>query len=195
MIGFTPESPLITVTAVGEHDWELQEGYWYTSNRREIHVPAGQDTDFASSPRLTAWLIPPYGRYTPAAITHDRCWRDLCPDQMSYREADQTFLEAMRLLGVPFVQRHLMFCGVRLGALTRRDGWRGWWRDAPLVAVWTLVALPLVALPAVTITVSLLLLAVLEALVWLPLAVARRLSRRPPEQRKYLNPPTVTART
>lgn len=196
MIGFTPENPHITVTAVGEHDWEVQEGYWYTSNRRQIHVPAGQDTDFASSPRLTVWLIPAYGLYTASAVLHDHLYRVAIPEgRLGYREADATFLEAMRLQGVSFVMRWLAWTGVRWGSLVRRGGWRGWIRDLPLVAVWTLVALPLVALPAVTITVSLLLLAALEALVWLPLAVARRLSHKPPEQQKYVNPPKVSART
>lgn len=197
MIGFTPESPRVTVQAETEHTWTVRETYRYRSHRRGFVVPSGQATDFASSPRLTAWLIPPYGRYTAAAVLHDTLWRhDVPMERIGYREADQTFLEALRLQGVPFAQRWLMWSGVRWGALlTRRGGWRGWWKDAHLVLLWTLVALPLVVLPAVTIAASLLLLAVLEALVWLPLAVARRLSRKPPEQRKYVNPPKVTART
>jgi hypothetical protein len=195
MIGFTPPDPHVTVTALDASGWELQEGYWYRSHRRAIHVPPGQETDFASSPRLTAWLIPPYGLYTPAAITHDRCWRELCPDRMGYREADQTFLEALRLLGVPFVQRWLMWTGVRWGALlTRRGGHVDWWKDVPLVAVWTVIALPIIALPAMTIAVSLLALAALEALVWVPLAIGR-LIRRDKAAAKYVNPPKVTART
>jgi hypothetical protein len=192
VIGFVPEDPRVAVRAETAHTWTVQESYHYG----DFTVPSGQATDFASSPRVTAWLVPPYGLYTPSAVMHDTLWRrDVPADRIGYREADQTFLESMRLLGVPFVQRWLMWTGVRWGALlTRRGGHVDWWKDAPLVAVWTVIALPIIALPAVTIAVSLLALAALEALAWVPLAIGR-LTRRDKAAAKYVNPPKVTART
>jgi hypothetical protein len=193
MIGFVPEKPRVAVQAEGEHTWTVQETYHYN----DFTVPTGQTTDLVSSPRPTSWLVPPYGRYTPAGVLHDTLWRRYCAaGLLGYREADAIFLESMRLLGVPFIQRWLMWTGVRWGALTRRGGYVGWWRDAPLVLVWTLVALPIVTVPAVAITtIGLPILALFELLAWVLLAAGRALRRQPREQRKYLNPPKVTART
>jgi hypothetical protein len=76
-----------------------------------ITVPAGFVTDLASIPRVLWSLLPPHGRYAKAAIIHD--W--LYATGIGGREyADNVFLEAMEVLGVPKLKRYPMFWAVRL---------------------------------------------------------------------------------
>jgi hypothetical protein len=80
-------------------------------------VPAGFLTDLASIPRLL-WtpLGHPAGRYAQAAVLHD--WL-LDVAAVPRARADRIFLEAMQVLGVPSLQRWLMYAGVRAwGMLT-----------------------------------------------------------------------------
>jgi len=86
---------------------------------RSITVPAGFETDFASVPRLFWRIIPPWGRYSAAAVVHDYLYET---DAVSRLEADRIFLDLMKRLGVPFWKRHLMYRAVRIG------GWLPWKR-------------------------------------------------------------------
>jgi hypothetical protein len=76
-----------------------------------IRIPAGTVTDLASVPRLLWAIFPPHGRYAKAAIVHDYLY-----DQAIWSKpcADQVFLEAMEVLGVPRWRRVLMYWAVRL---------------------------------------------------------------------------------
>lgn len=86
---------------------------------RILGVPRGFVTDFASVPRLLWTLLPPWGRYTAAAVVHD--W--LYFAQVTTRaEADWVFLELMRRGGVAWCVRWAMYSGVRAG------GWVAWGR-------------------------------------------------------------------
>lgn len=76
-----------------------------------IHVPEGFITDFASVPRGLWNLFPPQGEYSRAAVVHDFLYR--CTD-VERRFCDAVFLEAMRLLGVGWFTRRLMYRAVRL---------------------------------------------------------------------------------
>ena len=88
-----------------------------------VNVPVRFMTDFASVPRPLWWVLPRWGRYGNAAVIHDFCYWD---QTRSRFEADQIFLEAMGVLGVAWLTRHVMYIAVRLG------GWWGWWRTARL---------------------------------------------------------------
>ncbi|GAB1388984.1 MAG: hypothetical protein AMXMBFR78_33920 [Rubrivivax sp.] len=83
-----------------------------------VHVvPAGFLTDFASIPRVLWSLIGhPAGRYAQAAVLHD--WL-LEQPAVPRAEADRVFLEAMAVLGVPRLQRWLMWAAVRAWGLVR----------------------------------------------------------------------------
>ncbi len=110
--------------------WVLAEPLDYKVNGDSITVPAGFTTDFASTPRFLWWLLPPHGRYSAAAIVHDRLYHvgglALHPTRTSYvkvysrAEADRVFLEAMESLGVLLGVRYAMWAAVRL------FGWRAW---------------------------------------------------------------------
>jgi hypothetical protein len=141
MTGF--ESPFpAAVSQVGVRVWELLlPGMRYHDGDVIIDVPAGQRTDWASRPVLLRWAFDQMTGTAPTLL-HDRLWRHLVPaGEMTYRDADRILREALLSLrdpetGKPIVDRFtawVMWASVRLGALLRPGGWRGWWRDAPRV--------------------------------------------------------------
>lgn len=167
--------PRVLVRQFDDTDWRLEEEVVYAGRTDTFTVPAGTLTDFASVPRVFAWLVPKYGRYTAAAVLHDHLVRVERPaGRISPRDADGLFRRAMRELGVPFLQRWFMWGAVRLGSLTDRDGRPGWLRDAPAVLLVLLVALPVVAVPTLAVTVGLLLFGLLELVAYGVLLVVHR---------------------
>jgi hypothetical protein len=81
-----------------------------TADGRIIEVPEGFVTDFASVPRLFWRIVPPWGRYSPAAVVHDYLYQSA---KVSRKEADDIFLELMARLGVPRWKRYTMYWAVR----------------------------------------------------------------------------------
>lgn len=82
-----------------------------------ITVPEGFLTDFASVPRPFWILFPPDGQYTQAAVLHDFLYSTQLRPR---KEADNIFLEAMEVLGVPLIKRRIMWRAVRM------FGWIPW---------------------------------------------------------------------
>ena len=76
-----------------------------------ITVPAGYTTDFASTPKVIQWLIPPTGQYGKAAVIHDYLYST---GLYSREKADEIFYEAMLVLGVPKWKAYSMFKAVRM---------------------------------------------------------------------------------
>lgn len=176
---WSPFHGSVVVRQVGDVEWELVEPLGYTTEaERRVTVPVGWRTDLASVPCPFAWVVPRSGRYTPAAIVHDHLRSAEAPTELiSYREADAEFRRGMRHLGVPVVHRWLMWTAVRWSALRQRGGRRGWWRDAPAILAWTLLALVVVVPPAIVVSVALLVLVLVEVVAWVP---RRLFSRRRP---------------
>jgi len=143
--------------------WGLVEPLRYVGAREEFVVPDGYVTDFASVPRVTAWLIPSYGLYTRAAILHDYLLTDVLPTgSITSRDADGLFRRAMGELGVPPVKRWLMWAGVRWGALFNRRRRAGWWRSAPGVLAISAPAAVVLLLPVALVTLALIVYGVVE---------------------------------
>lgn len=174
-------------------NWRLLQPLTYRANEQTFTVPAGTLTDLASVPRPVAWLVPRSGASVPAAVLHDHLWRVEAPaGAIAWRDADGILRQALRRAGVPFVQRWLMWAGVRWSALfTRPGGHVDWWRDLPAVLAWTALGLPLVLPPALLALAALLAVAAAEAVAWLILAAGRAAGAG---GRKQLNPPGVTPR-
>lgn len=169
-------------------NWETLKIFTYNARHQTFHVPAGSQTDFASVPRPLAWLIPRAGDSVPAAILHDHLWRKEAPNgRITYREADGILRQALRRRNVPFILRWLAWTAVRWGALTRRNGHKQWWKDAPLVITWTLLATPIVLPAATLVTISLLVIKLAETLTWLIL--------KPTTRTKRVNKPTIGTTT
>jgi hypothetical protein len=166
--------PRVLVRQVDDTAWRLEEAVVYAGRTDTFTVPVGTLTDFASVPRVFAWLVPKYGRFTAAAVLHDHLVRVERPaGRVGARDADRLFARAMRELGVPFLLRWFMWGAVRLGSLTDRDGRPGWWRDLPAVLLVLVAALPVVTLPALAILVGMVVFAVQEFVVYGVLLVVR----------------------
>lgn len=95
----------------------LQRDFVVRVHGRIIRVPAGFETNYASTPWLVWWICPPDGLWTPAAVVHDYLY---ATGIVSRAEADLIFLILMRRLGVPKFQRRMMYRALRL------FGWAAW---------------------------------------------------------------------
>ena len=191
-MSFTPESE-VRVKELEESDWELLRILEYKGNRDHFEVPEGMTTDFASVPRVFVWFLPRYGRYTKAAILHDYLWREAVPaGELTLAEADGIFRRAMWELGVPFLRRWMMWGAVRIGALVKPGGRKGWLRDSWRVLPLLLLALPIVGPPALVILVALALFYLVELLVYVPQKLFGRKARAPQDPAaKEVNAPAL----
>ncbi len=110
----------LRVEAVDGKRWKLLEPFEYYTNTEGVHkgevitVPKGFCTDFASIPKLFWSLVGgPTGRYSKSAVIHDYLYyKQIFPR----KKADLIFLEGMKVLGVPWWKRRLMYRAVRLFA-------------------------------------------------------------------------------
>lgn len=122
-------------------------------------------TDFASVPRVGVWLVPKFGKLTPAALWHDwACENGIRDGLVSPRDTDAIFRSLMRRDGVPPLLRNIAWCGVRWGAAANPIRRHEWWSDFPRVFLLTLVALPLMLLAAIGILIGLFAYHVLETI-------------------------------
>ena len=188
-IGFYPPGVSVDVRSLDDKNWQLLAPFEYRAARQTFLIEASVTTDFASIPRAFVWLIPPYGLYTRAAVLHDVLCDHESKHNVSRRDADGIFRQALRILGVPFLQRWLMWTGVRLGALKSKKTREGWLKDAPLVLTITLAVTPILFAPALLIVVVLYIWKGLERTVWWALKSGRNGKRQP--RAKQLNPPRV----
>ncbi len=105
--------------------WVLQDSISYdvghAGSGDRITVPAGFETDLASVPRALWSILPPFGKYMPAALIHDYGY---ITQARSRKETDLIFRESMKVLGVSWRRRNVMYWAVRAG------GWLPWNRRA-----------------------------------------------------------------
>jgi Protein of unknown function (DUF1353) len=172
-MGFGPRAD-VYVKEIDDKNWALTVPIDYQGEREPFVVPVDMETDFASVPRVFVWFLPRYGRYTKAAILHDFLWRKRAAEgTLSWLDADAIFRRAMRELHVPFLRRWILWAAVRYAALTKKGGLKGWWKESWRVLLITLVALPIVAIPAVIILIALAVFFLVELLFWVLLSIAR----------------------
>lgn len=132
MSSFT--SALVVTPMDDGKSWKLVKPFDYElgeeGSGKKIEVPTGFITDFASIPRPMWVIYPVWGLYGKAAVLHDFMYATGMPTKRA--ECDAIFLEAMGVLKVPWIRRHIIYRGVRLG------GWLAWKahraKDAPAVA-------------------------------------------------------------
>lgn len=116
----------LEVRELDESQWELTAPLEYTSRvlKCMIHIPAGFVTDFASIPKFLPAVyavLSSVGRR--AAVVHDFLYQThrAYGAKITRRQADLTFYEALKALGVGRVKREIFYLGVRVGGLT------SWW--------------------------------------------------------------------
>lgn len=123
-------------------NYEVLDAFTYYKDDQTdmvIKVDKGFVTDFASVPRLFWSIFPPFGKYTKAAVLHDRLceafnnkewWNAIVeepeklPIEYSKRlvrrkEADDIFLEAMTAIKVPKFTRFCLYWSVRLYGIVK----------------------------------------------------------------------------
>lgn len=90
--------------------------YYSDILRRELTVPHGFKTDFASIPQLLQWLIQVNGKHRPAAVVHDYlCGREVQKMLgITQRTADKVLREASQSLDVRGTQNAAMYLAVRV---------------------------------------------------------------------------------
>jgi hypothetical protein len=99
-------------------NWRVESPFaCATSCNWHFTVPTGFKTDLASVPRLFWNILPPFGKYTEAAVLHDWLYRT---HLLTRAQADGLLLEAMVLCRVPRWQRALIYGAVRC------FGWAAW---------------------------------------------------------------------
>lgn len=79
-----------------------------------IVAPVGFVTDLASVPRALWRIFPPFGKYTSAAIIHDYLYK-YQPFNLTRKQCDNIFLQAMKESDVGWWSRKAMYHGVRAG--------------------------------------------------------------------------------
>ena len=81
---------------------------------RDIVIPAGFITDFASIPWILHSIVQVNGKHRRAAVVHDYLCFHRDSEGITQREADYVFQEAMAVLDVRLTQRTVMFGMVRV---------------------------------------------------------------------------------
>jgi hypothetical protein len=193
-----PDDTEVVVKQLDDAFWEVRKALEYQGKVERFTVPMETKTDFASVPRPFVWFLPRYGSYTKAAILHDYLWSEhAAKGKMDWVDADGLFRRAMRELEVPFLRRWIMWAAVRWAALLKERGRKRWLGEAWRVVLFSLVALPFVAVPGVLIVIALTSFNLLELLFWIPLrlggAVRTEVLKRAPG--KQVNLPKVEWKT
>ncbi|QZA71311.1 phospholipase [Pseudomonas phage AH02] len=107
---------------LGADHWRVMEDFRYyigdDASGGWVFVPAGYLTDGASVPRLFWNIIPPWGAYGQAAVVHDIVCEYLSVTQdgnavaVSRSRCDKILLEAMEVIGVPWLTRTAIYAAV-----------------------------------------------------------------------------------
>ena len=119
--GFINRPPLIRPTDSTYKKFILYEDVsydvGYPNSGDRITAEAGFITDFASIPRLFWSFYPKMGIHSGPAIIHDLLYIN---QSRTRAESDAIFLEALGVMKVPYLRRHLFYAAVRVG------GWIYW---------------------------------------------------------------------
>lgn len=99
--------------------WVLDSPLIYQSDiLGKIEVPAGFETDFSSVPRVPIAYMLFGGKAHRESVIHDFCYRLDSFPVSTYSQANNVFLEAMKVRGKGFFVRHAMYYGVVAGGWT-----------------------------------------------------------------------------
>lgn len=99
--------------------WEIGIPLVYESDIiGQIIVPEGFQTDFASVPRVPIAYTLFGNRAHRESVLHDYLYRIDSLPQATYSQANDVFLEAMKVRGKGYFVRYAMYWGVCLGGFT-----------------------------------------------------------------------------
>jgi hypothetical protein len=119
-MGFDKEI-LATRSADGRHVTTLEEFSYTTKAGEVIVIPAGTQSDGASTPRIFWRFLPPFGPYWLPALLHDFLYqKGLFPQP----KCDRIFREAMLSNKVNGFKAWVIFTGVRIGGWVAYGNYR-----------------------------------------------------------------------
>ena len=105
--------------SVDDKLWLLLSPLHYESDiLGPIKVPLGFMTDFASVPRVPIAYMLFGDRAHHESVIHDYLYRTDSVPQATYSQANDVFLEAMKVRGKDYFVRYAMYWGVVLGGWT-----------------------------------------------------------------------------
>jgi hypothetical protein len=102
---------------LGGSKFELLAPYRAIWSGGEITVWKGFVHDFASIPRIARSIIPQMGNHNGPAVVHDFTYRH---HWFARGHCDALFLAAMKVAGVNWLRRNIIYLAVRVG------GWVAW---------------------------------------------------------------------
>lgn len=102
----------------GGGEWILLAPYSAVWDGGKIIVPQGFQTDLSSIPRIARSIIPQIGDQNGPSVIHDWCYRNHWKEDRG--ASDSLFLEGMKVAGVNWLRRRIIYRSVRLG------GWVSW---------------------------------------------------------------------
>lgn len=106
------EVPYPAICQVQDDLWVLLEDFSFTRDLGgTITAPRGMTTDLASIPRLAWSILPPFGKYTGAAVIHDFLYRT---QPCTREEANEILWEAMQAAGVDHDKLEVIYHAVDL---------------------------------------------------------------------------------
>lgn len=107
------ETKLI-LTPSGFKTWKVWQDFKQETSIWDIEVPKGTETDLASIPRFLWCLLPPFGRYSQAAVIHDYLYSTEGTGVLSRKDSDNIFYELMIRYGTYKWKAKLMYFAVRI---------------------------------------------------------------------------------
>ena len=111
--------PYPAIAQCGDDLWLLLQPFSYTKDDGTVWTaPDGMSTDLASIPRFAWNIMPPFGRYTGAAVLHDFLYQT---QPCTREEADLLLAEMMDCAGVPHTERMAIYEAVKVGAQAAWD--------------------------------------------------------------------------
>lgn len=106
--------PLLVSPMDDGNTWVLMRDFGYEvgveASADVIDVPIGFMTDFASVPWFLQWWLPKWGKYGNAAVIHDWLYWS---QSRTKKASDLILLEAMTVMEVGIIRKHVIFYGVR----------------------------------------------------------------------------------
>ena len=127
--GFHP-LPFLVKTVDGRNFVLAGDFYYYAKDGHEYLLPVGATSDGASTPQTIWNLIPPFGKYWPAAFLHDCAYRNTLmifngttwvPAALPKEKCDALLREAMQALGCNELEVETIYESVVLGGTSSFD--------------------------------------------------------------------------
>lgn len=107
----------ITLKRLNEHNYELEGNLSYKNSEIKVTALHGMPTDGSSIPKVMWNVIgsPFVGNYVRSSIIHDALYTSQGLGKLNKNQVDSLFLEMMKIEGVSWWKRTLMYWAVRLG--------------------------------------------------------------------------------